>query len=162
MMILIYRPYDVGDLIEAVGTLGTVSQQNLVATTVQTLDNQTVIIPNGKIWGGVITNITHQKTRRVDLVFGIGYSDDIDKAERILNEIIASHELVLKSPEAMVKLHNLGESSVDFVVRPWVQTDDYWTVYWDVTREVKRRFDAEGISIPFPQRDVHVIQEQAA
>ena len=139
--------------------MGTVSHQSLVSTTVCTVDNQTVIIPNGKLWGDVITNITAQKTRRVDFVFGIGYSDDIEKAERILAEIVTGHELVLKTPEPTIKLHNLGESSVDFVVRPWVLTEDYWTVHWDITREVKRRFDAEGISIPFPQRDVHVYQE---
>ena len=90
------------------------------------------------------------------MTFGISYDDDIPKVERILEEILASHELVLKDPEPIVKLHTLGESSVDFIVRPWVRTDDYWNVYWDVTREVKMRFDAEGVSIPFPQRDVHV------
>jgi small conductance mechanosensitive channel len=118
------------------------------------------VVPNNNIWGGVIKNLNSQQQRRVDMMFGIGYADDIPKAERVLNEIIASHELVLKDPEPVVRLHELGESSVNFVVRPWVRSEDYWTVYWDVTREVKMRFDAEGISIPFPQRDVHLYHER--
>ena len=121
-----------------------------------TIDNQKLVLPNNLIWGGVIRNITAEKTRRVDMTFGISYDDDIPKAERILEKILLDHEKVLEDPEPPVKLHTLGESSVDFVVRPWVLTDDYWNVYWDVTREVKMRFDAEGVSIPFPQRDVHV------
>jgi len=161
MMILIYRPYDVGDAVEAGGVMGTVGQMSLVSTTILTWDNQKLVVPNSKIWGDVIRNITAEEKRRVDLVFGIGYNDDIEHAERVLAEIINSHELVLKDPQPVIKLHTLGESSVDFVVRPWVKTADYWTVYWDITRAVKMRFDAEGISIPFPQRDVHLYQAQA-
>ena len=97
----------------------------------------------------------------MDLVFGIGYSDDIPKAEKILGEVVAAHEKTLSKPEALIKLHELGDSSVNFVVRPWVKTEDYWDVYWDLTREVKLRFDLEGVSIPFPQRDVHIYQESA-
>jgi len=97
--------------------------------------------------------------RQVDLVFGIGYSDDIDKAQKILEEIVYGHELVLKEPEAIVKLHELADSSVNFICRPWSKPEDYWDVYWDITREVKRRFDTEGVSIPFPQTDVHLFQE---
>jgi small conductance mechanosensitive channel len=156
MMILLYRPYDVGDLIEAGGVFGKVSHMSLVNTTVLTLDNQTLVMPNSKIWGDVIKNVTAQRIRRVDMVFGIGYSDDIPKAEKILTELIESHDMVLDDPEPMVRLHTLGESSVDFIVRPWVKTEDYWDVYWDVTRAVKMRFDEDGISIPFPQRDVHI------
>ncbi|CAH0991949.1 hypothetical protein SIN8267_02064 [Sinobacterium norvegicum] len=155
MMILLYRPFDVGDLIEAAGVTGLVSNLTLVSTTVLTLDNQSLVVPNSKIWGDVIRNVTDQKQRRVDMVFGIGYSDDIPKAEQVLMEILTSHKMVLPEPEPNVKLHTLNESSVDFIVRPWVKTEDYWDVYWDVTREVKQRFDAENISIPFPQRDVH-------
>jgi len=114
------------------------------------------VVPNGKIWGDVIKNVTAQKERRVDLVFGISYSDDIPKAEAVLESILKEHELVLDDPAPVVRLHELGESSVNFVVRPWVKTDDYWQVYWDVTREVKMRFDREDISIPFPQRDIHL------
>ena len=156
LMILIYRPFDEGDLIEAAGARGTVSHLSLVSTTILTLDNQNLILPNSKIWGDVIRNVTAQTERRVDLVFGIGYSDDIPKAEKVLADILESHKLVLKSPAPMVKLHTLNESSVDFIVRPWVKTEDYWNVHWDVTRAVKQRFDEEKITIPFPQRDIHV------
>jgi len=162
MMLLVYRPYDVGDLIEAAGVFGKVNAQSLVSTTILTLDHQTLVVPNSMIWGNVIKNVTAQRTRRVDMTFGISYSDDIPHAERILESILAEHDRVLDNPEPMVRLHTLGESSVDFVVRPWVETDDYWDVYWYVTREVKMRFDAEGISIPFPQRDVHLYEEKVS
>ena len=158
-MILLYRPYDVGDLVEEGGMVGKVDKMSLVSTSLLTLDNQLIVIPNNKIWGGVIKNVTAQTIRRVDLVFGISYSDDIPKAERVLAAILTYHERVLDDSEPMVRLHTLGASSVDFVVRPWVKVDDYWDVYWDVTRTVKLRFDEEGVSIPFPQRDVHVYQE---
>ncbi|QIR15714.1 mechanosensitive ion channel family protein [Shewanella aestuarii] len=159
MMILVYRPYDVGDLINAAGVTGRVSHMSLVSTTIKTLDNQRLIIPNNKIWGDTINNITAEHQRRVDMVFGISYSDNIEHAETILKDIVAKHPKVQSEPEPIVKLHTLGDSSVDFVVRPWVNPNDYWDVYWDVTREVKMRFDAEGISIPFPQRDVHIYQK---
>lgn len=159
LMILMYRPYDVGDLVEASGAFGKVSAMSMVSTTILTIDNQTLIIPNSKIWGDVIKNVTAQRERRVDLVFGISYSDDIPKAERILESILAEHPKVLDDPEPMVKLHTLNDSSVDFVVRPWVKTEDYWDVHWDVTRAVKMRFDEEGVSIPFPQRDVHLYRD---
>ncbi|MBW1763003.1 MAG: mechanosensitive ion channel [Deltaproteobacteria bacterium] len=161
LMILVYRPFDVGDVIEAGGVMGKVDQMNLVSTMVLTFDNQLLVVPNQQIWGGVIRNVTHQDTRRVDMKFGIGYSDDIPKAEKVLADIVTSHEKVLKDPEPVIRLHELGDSSVNFVVRPWSKTDEYWDVYWDITREVKRRFDEEGISIPFPQRDVHIYREDA-
>lgn len=113
------------------------------------------------MWCDVITNVTGITQRRVDMVFGIGYNDDIDKAQKILEEIVNGHELVLKEPAFIVKLHELADSSVNFICRPWVKPENYWNVYWDITREVKRRFDAEGVSIPFPQRDVHIYQETA-
>lgn len=158
LMILVYRPFDVGDVVEVAGHTGTVRLMSLVSTTIVTFDNQRLVIPNTKIWGDVIRNITAEENRRVDLVFGIGYNDDIEHAEKILTEIISSHELILKDPATTIKLNKLGESSVDFVVRPWVRTKDYWTVYWDITRTVKDRFDKERISIPYPQRDVHLHQ----
>jgi small conductance mechanosensitive channel len=160
-MILIYRPYDVDDFVEVTGASGLVKKMNLVSTTITTFDNQTLVVPNSKIWGDVIKNVTAQKLRRVDLEFGIGYGDDIEKAERVLGDIVSKHDMVLKKPETMIKLHTLADSSVNFVVRPWVKTEDYWDVYWDLTREVKLRFDREGISIPFPQRDVHIYNEEA-
>ena len=161
-MILAYQPFDVGDLIEAAGVTGKVRDMNLVSTRILTLDHQTLIVPNSKIWGDVIRNVTYQPTRRVDMVFGISYEDDIPQAEQVLHEIVTAHDKVLDDPEPMVKVHKLGESSVDFIVRPWSRTEDYWNVYWDVTREVKMRFDREGISIPFPQRDVHLKGQKGA
>jgi small conductance mechanosensitive channel len=161
-MILAYRPFDVGDLIDcAGGVFGKVSHMSLVSTTILTIDNQTKIVPNGKIWGDVITNVTAQKHRRVDLVFGISYTDDIQHAEDVMWSVIRDHPKVLSDPEPVIKLHELGDSSVNFVVRPWCARDDYWDVYWDVIREVKVRFDREGISIPFPQQDVHFHPVQA-
>jgi small conductance mechanosensitive channel len=159
ILMLIYRPFDMGDFVNAGGVAGKVESMNLLSTQLRTPDNQLVVVPNNSVWGDVITNVTGITERRVDLVFGIGYDDDIDKAQAILEAIISEHELVLGDPEPVVKLHELADSSVNFVCRPWVKPADYWTVYWDVTREVKRRFDAEGVSIPFPQRDVHVYRE---
>ena len=159
ILMLIYRPFDVGEVISVAGVLGKVESMNLLSTQLRTPDNQLVIVPNNSVWGDVITNITGITQRRVDLVFGIGYGDDIDKAQKILEEIVNGHELVLKEPEAIVKLHELADSSVNFICRPWTKPENYWNVYWDITREVKRRFDAEGVSIPFPQRDVHIYQE---
>jgi len=161
MMILIYRPYDVGDLVDVGGVFGKVEKMNVVSTSLLTVDNQLFVLPNSKIWGDVIKNVTAQDIRRVDMVFGISYTDDIPKSESILADILKSHDKVLDTPESMVRLHTLGASSVDFIVRPWVKVDDYWDVYWDVTRTVKMRFDEEGISIPFPQQDVHLYKENS-
>jgi len=158
-MIAAYRPYDVGDLVEVAGVKGRVRDMNLVSTRILTVDHQTLIVPNSKIWGDVILNVTAEPRRRIDMVFGISYQDEISEAERVLEEIVDGHDQVLDYPEPVIKLHALNDSSVDFVVRPWVKTEDYWDVYWDITREVKIRFDSEGISIPFPQRDVHLISQ---
>lgn len=158
-MILAYQPFDVGDLVETAGVEGTVKDLNLVSTRIMTLDHQTLIVPNSKIWGDVIRNVTDQSIRRVDLVFGISYEDNIRDAERLLHEIVESNEKVLDTPETKIKVHTLNDSSVDFIVRPWTKTEDYWDVYWDLTRAVKLRFDEAGISIPYPQRDVHLIRE---
>jgi len=159
ILMLVYRPFDLGDTIRVAGVLGKVESMNLLSTQLRTPDNQLVIVPNNSVWGDVITNVTGITQRRVDLVFGIGYGDDIDKAQMILEDIVNGHKSVLKDPEPVVKLHELADSSVNFICRPWVKPDDYWNVYWDITREVKRRFDAEGVTIPFPQRDVHIYQE---
>ena len=157
LMILLYRPYDINDVISAGGVTGKVSAMSLVSTTLLTPDNQDLIVPNGSIWGGVITNITANATRRVDLVIGVGYDDDLDRSAEVLMEVISAHELTLSDPAPVVEVNNLGESSVDFVVRPWCKTSDYWTVYWDLTKSIKQRLDAEGISIPYPQRDLHLV-----
>ena len=159
ILMLVYRPFDISDTIKVAGVLGKVESMNLLSTQLRTPDNQLVIVPNNSVWGDVITNVTGITQRRVDLVFGIGYNDDADKAQKILEEIVSANEMVLVEPKAIVKLHELAESSVNFICRPWVTPENYWEVYWNITREVKRRFDAEGISIPFPQRDVHIYQE---
>jgi small conductance mechanosensitive channel len=159
MMILLYRPYDVGDVIDAGGVSGKVDDMTLVYTIINTFDNQRMVVPNSKIWGDVIKNMTAETIRRVDLVFGTSYGDDIEKTERVLQEVVAAHELTLDDPAPAIKVHSLGDSSVDFIVRPWVKSADYWGVYWDLTRAVKMRFDEEGITIPFPQRDVHVTND---
>jgi small conductance mechanosensitive channel len=159
ILILLYHPFDVGDVVEAGGVSGSVNSVNLLFTHIRTFDNKLMIVPNNDIWGGVITNATGTDKRRVDMVFGIGYADDIDKVQQILEEIVSVHALVLKDPQPVVCVHELADSSVNFICRPWTRTADYWTVYWDVTRSVKQRFDEQGISIPFPQRDVHVYNE---
>jgi small conductance mechanosensitive channel len=161
IMILLYRPYDIGDFVNVAGVNGTVSAMTLVSTTLTLPDNQTVVIPNNSIWGDIITNVTGSETRRVDMVFGIGYDDDIAKAQSILEKIVKDHPLVLGSPEPVIRVNELADSSVNFVCRPWTKTSDYWTVYWDITQQVKEQFDQNSISIPFPQRDVHVHQVSA-
>jgi small conductance mechanosensitive channel len=158
IMILLYRPYDIGDFVNVAGVSGTVSAMTLVSTTLTLPDNQTVVIPNNSIWGDIITNVTGSETRRVDMVFGIGYDDDIAKAQSILEKIVKDHPQVLGSPEPVIRVNELADSSVNFVCRPWTKTSDYWTVYWDITRQVKEQFDQNSISIPFPQRDVHIHQ----
>ncbi len=134
---------------------------SLVNTTFMTFDNQSMVVPNNMIWASVITNVTAQKTRRVDLTVRISYKDDIEKAETVLRDVISQHDAVLDDPEPTIKLHELGEFSLKFIVRPWVKTADYWDTYWDLTKAIKLRFDIEGISIPYPQRDVHVIEQKA-
>lgn len=161
IMILVYRPYDIGQVITVAGTTGKVDEMSLVSTTLRLADNQTVVVPNNSIWGGVITNITGQTTRRVDMKFGCAYGDDLQKVQRVLEEIVKAHPKVLADPAPAVKLGELADSSVNFLVRPWSRSEDYWDVLWDVTRAVKERFDQEGLSIPFPQRDVHLHQVAA-
>jgi len=158
MFILIYRPFDVGDFVEAGGVMGTVSHMSIVNTTFKTIDNQVLVVPNNMIWSSVVTNVTAQRTRRIDLKFTVSYGDDLDKVEQVLNSIVDSHDAVLDEPAPVIKLHELGDSGVMFVVRPWVRTENYWPTYWDLTRTVKDRFDAEGITFPFPQHDVHVVK----
>jgi small conductance mechanosensitive channel len=155
-MILAYHPYDIGDTIEAGGATGIVRQMSLVSTTVLTFDNQTLIVPNKKMWGDVIRNFNSQDKRRVDLMFGAGYENDVATIERLLLEIVNADTRVLKHPAPVIKLHQLADSSVNFIVRVWTPQENYWDVYWDITRAVKLRFDEEGIKIPFPQRELHV------
>jgi small conductance mechanosensitive channel len=159
MMILIYRPFDVGDFVEGGGVTGRVDRMSLVNTTFRTLDNQVIVVPNNMIWQNVVKNFTAQRRRRVDLTFGISYSDDIDKAKAILKNVVDNYDACLDDPEPNIRVNALGESSVDLICRPWVNTEDYWDTYWDLTEIIKKRFDEEGISIPFPQRDIHMIPQ---
>jgi small conductance mechanosensitive channel len=161
VMILIFRPIRIGDLVEAGGYLGKIVDVGIFVTTMNTLDNKKIIIPNGVITGNVINNVNGNGTRRVDMVAGISYADDMTKAKQILEGILAEHPKVLADPAPTVAVSELGDSSVNLVVRPWVEADDYWTVWFDVTQRTKEEFDRNGISIPFPQRDVHLFNEAA-
>lgn len=158
LMIMINRPFDEGDYVDVGGTAGTVKSVSIVATTVTTPDNQVIVIPNKNVWGNVITNVTASATRRIDLVFGIGYDDDIPTAIRVMQDTVTAHPLVLNDPQPMIRVHELADSSVNFICRPWTRTVDYWTVYWDLMQQMKENFDAAGVSIPYPQRDVHMHQ----
>ncbi len=155
VMLIVFRPFKAGDFVEVAGTAGVVEQINIFSSTLRTGDNKEVIIPNGSIYGGTITNYSARDTRRVDMVFGIGYDDDIKKAKDILQSIVDSDERILKDPAPVIAVSELADSSVNFVVRPWAKTSDYWGVMWDVTEAVKLEFDKNGISIPYPQMDVH-------
>ncbi len=158
LLILAYRPFDVGDVIDAGGVSGIVDSMNMLSTTIRTFDNKKMIVPNGKIGGDTITNATASSTRRIDMTFGIGYDDDVAKAQIILEQIIANHPLVMKDPAPLVKMNELGDSAINFIARPWAKTGDYWTVFWEVTAAVKKEFDSAGISFPYPQQDVHLYQ----
>ena len=156
VLILLFRPFKIGDYIEAGGEAGVVEKILIFTTELKSPDNKKVIIPNAAVTSGSITNYSANDTRRVDLVMGISYEDDIDKAKALLNDIVKADGRVLPEPAPTIAVVELADSSVNFVVRPWVKTPDYWGVYFDLTETVKKRFDAEGISIPFPQRDVHI------
>ena len=162
IMLIIFRPFKRGDFIEAGGTSGAVEAIQIFSTILNTPDNKKVIIPNSGITGGNIINYSAQDTRRVDLVFGIGYEDDIKKAKQILEKVISDDQRVLPDPAPVVAVSELADSSVNFVVRPWVKTADYWGVYFDLTEQVKLAFDEQGISIPFPQTDIHLYQSSAS
>lgn len=158
VMIIAFRPFKNGDFIEAGGESGSVDEVSIFTTTLKTGDNKTIIIPNGKITSDNIINYSTQKTRRIDFVFGCGYNDDLKKVKAVLEDIIAKDERILKDPEPLIAVGELADSSVNFKVRPWVKSSDYWNVYHDITETVKLRFDEEGISIPFPQQDVYMHQ----
>ena len=162
IMLMMYRPFDVNDVVEVAGIMGKVKSLNLVSTTITTPDNKRMVVPNSKIWGDIITNATGSETRRVDMTFGIAYDDDVGHAKQVLEDLVANHPKVLENPAPVVQMHELADSSVNFVCRPWTKTADYWSVYWDITRSVKDRFDAEGLSFPFPQTDVHLYKESKA
>lgn len=159
VLVLIFKPYKVGDFVEAQGVAGSVADIQIFNTVIRTGDNKRVIVPNGAISNGIITNFSAENTRRVDFVFGIGYGDDIASARSVIAGLIDADGRVLRDPEPMIVVSELADSSVNFTVRTWVDAADYWGVFFDLTEQVKLAFDREGISIPFPQSDVHVYQQ---
>ncbi len=160
VMLLVFKPFKAGNFVEVAGTSGSVQKIGIFTSTLTTPDNKEIIIPNGKIYSDNITNYSAKDTRRIDMIFGIGYEDDLLKAKQILEEVINQEERILKEPEPLVAVAELGDSSVNFNVRPWVNTADFWPVKYSITEAVKLRFDEEGISIPFPQMDVHIHKEE--
>jgi len=158
-LMIIFKPFKVGDYIEAGGSAGTVEVIQIFTTTLRTPDNKTVIIPNAGVTGGNIVNWTVKGTRRVDMGFGIGYEDDIDKAKQIIIDVLSKDDRILKDPPMQIAVSELADSSVNFVVRPWATVSDYWGIYFDAMENIKKAFDEAGISIPYPQQDVHLFQE---
>lgn len=162
VLLIIFRPFTTGHFVEAGGTSGIVESITLFTSTLRTADNRAVIVPNGEIYSNTITNYSALPTRRVDMVFGIGYDDDLRKAKALLHQIIADEPRILADPAPLIAVSELADSSVNFAVRPWVQTADYWDVFFTITEQVKLAFDDNGISIPYPQMDVHVQPGAAA
>lgn len=158
VMILVFKPFKAGDFIEAGGVTGVVETVNIFSSTLRTGDNKEIIVPNGSIYSGSITNYSARDTRRVDMVFGVSYEDDIRQVKAILEKLVAEDARILKDPAPVVALSELADNSVNFIVRPWVNSADYWDVYWSMNEKVKLAFDEAGISIPYPQMDVHVHQ----
>jgi small conductance mechanosensitive channel len=162
VLLILFKPFKAGDFVKAGGEAGVIVEVGILTTEMKTPDNIQIIMPNSSIMGGSITNVSAHPTRRVDMTVGVGYGDDLNKAKKIMEDLLAADERVLKDPAVTIAVANLGDSSVDFVVRPWVKSADYWAVKFDFTKAVKEKYDAEGVSIPFPQRDIHVFQENAS
>lgn len=158
VMLIIFKPIKIGDYIEGGGSAGSVESIGIFVTTLVTPDNKVVIVPNSTMTNGNITNYSAKDQRRVDMVFGIGYGDDIEKAKNVIKSVLNNDSRVLKDPVPQIVVSELADSSVNFNVRPWVNTADYWSVYFDTTETIKKKFDEQNISIPFPQRDVHTYQ----
>ncbi|HOI82023.1 MAG: mechanosensitive ion channel domain-containing protein [Thermovirgaceae bacterium] len=160
VLIILFKPFKAGDYVEGGGVAGTVEEVSIFTTVLRSPDNRVIIVPNGKIMADNIVNYSAREIRRVDLVAGVSYSDDIDKVRKVLEIILDEDERVLKDPAPTIGVLELADSSVDFAVRPWVRSSDYWGVFFDLQEKIKKRFDAEGISIPFPQQDVHLHQAE--
>jgi small conductance mechanosensitive channel len=160
VLIVLFRPYRVGDFVEAAGIAGVVEQVQILTTVLKTGDNKQIIVPNGQIMDSIITNYSANETRRVDMVVGVSYDDDLDKVRATIQELIDAEERILDDPAPTVAVSELADSSVNFVVRPWVKTPDYWGVMFDLTEAIKKRFDQDGISFPFPQQDVHLYKAE--
>ncbi|MCJ7603110.1 MAG: mechanosensitive ion channel [Desulfobulbaceae bacterium] len=160
VLLILFRPYKKGDYIESAGTAGTVEEIQIFTTMLVTPDNKMIVVPNSKIISDNIVNISAKPTRRVDFVFGVGYCDDIDKVKTVIRQVLGEDSRVHKEPEVFVGVLALADSSVNFAVRAWVNAADYWPVFFDTNEKMKKRFDAEGISIPFPQQDIHLFTEK--
>ena len=156
VLIVLFRPYKVGDFVEAAGIAGVVEQVQILTTVMRTGDNKQIIVPNSQIMDSIITNYSANDTRRVDMVVGVSYDDDLDKVRKTVEELVAADDRILDEPACTIAVSELADSSVNFVVRPWVSTADYWGVMFDLTEAIKKRFDQDGISFPFPQQDVHL------
>lgn len=156
VMILIFKPFKVGDFIDAQGYQGVVSSIQIFNTILNTVDNKTIIIPNGGLSTSAMTNYSTESQRRVDWTFGIGYGDDIDKAKKLISSLIEADERILKDPTYFVAVSELADSSVNFVVRAWVKAEDYWGVFFDMNENIYKTFNKEGVNIPFPQMDIHL------
>jgi small conductance mechanosensitive channel len=159
VLIVLFRPYRVGDFVEAAGIAGVVEQVQILTTILKTGDNKQIIVPNSQIMDSIITNYSANDTRRVDMVVGVSYDDDLDKVRDTIKELIAADDRILDEPAPKIAVSELADSSVNFVVRPWVNSADYWGVMFDLTEAIKKRFDKEGISFPFPQQDVHLYKQ---
>lgn len=157
VLLIVFRPFKVGDFVDAGGIAGIVEEIQIFSTQMRSGDNKQIIVPNGQIMGTTITNYSAKPTRRVDLVIGVSYSDDLQNVRAVLQDILGTDERILPEPAPTIAVLALGESSVDFAVRPWVKNGDYWPVLFDLQEAIKVRFDQEGISIPFPQRDLHIV-----
>lgn len=162
VLLILFKPFKAGDFIKAGGEMGSVFHVGILMTELKSPENIKIIMPNSSIMNSSITNFSANDTRRVDMVIGVGYGDDLSKVKQIIEEMIAADERVLAEPAPFVGVSNLGESSVDFVVRPWTMSSDFWQFKCDFTKAIKEKFDAEGVSIPFPQRDVHILQGNAS
>lgn len=159
-LMIIFKPFKVGDYVEIAGVDGSVESIQIFTTTLKTPDNKTVIVPNASVTADNIVNWTMKGTRRVDMVFGIGYDDDIDKAKQIMADVLAKDDRILKDPPLQIAVSELADSSVNFVVRPWASIENYWGVYFNAMENIKKALDAAGISIPYPQRDVHMYEHK--
>lgn len=162
VMLIVFKPFTIGNFVEAGGTAGIVEKITVFNTIFRSPCNKEIIVPNSQIFGGTIVNVSAKPTRRIDMVFGIGYDDNMKTARQLMLDVINADERVLKDPAVVIAVNELGDSSVNFIVRPWVNSADYWAVKWDLTERIKDCFDANGISIPYPQQDVHMHQVAAA
>ncbi|MDB9753202.1 mechanosensitive ion channel [Oceanospirillaceae bacterium] len=158
VMLILFKPFTIGDYVEAAGVGGVVEKIGIFTSQMKTGDNREITVPNSQIYGGVIINASAKQTRRIDLVIGVGYSDDLQKVEQLLLECITDDQRILTTPEPTVAVAELADNSVNFIVRPWVNTADYWLVRWHLIRQIKVSFDENGISIPYPQQDIHIHQ----